>query len=213
MQSRILLAVAAGLISGCAAKTAPVNFSMVSAEGVEAGVDIAVNSVEVKHEEDGWIMVDMAADAGKVGGLEAGNAVTLASSELPKGRYTMVRVKYAATMVDAMAAKAHAQAVKEAEAAAAAQAMAAAEEEEGSPESEKTMTRTDATAPESEKTMTPAEEAEPESEKTLSRPEPVRKDHEAKLEQAFCISEDGALELQVTREEYSLSLAVNAPGC
>ncbi len=203
MQNRILLAIVAGLISGCAAKTAPVNFSMVSAAGVDADVDIAVSSIEVKHEEDGWITVDLPAEAGKVGGLDAGSSVTLASSELPKGRYTMVRVKYSATMVDAMAAKAHAQAVKEAEGAA-------------GEDDKKTMTRAggEAAAEGGEgKTMTRTAAADPESEKALTRPEPVRKEHEAKLEQTFCIEEDGTLELQVTREEYALSLGVTAPSC
>ncbi len=211
MQRNTLLAIAISLIVGCGAKTAPVNFSMMSAQGVDADVDFAVNSVEVKHAEDGWIMIEMPAEAGKIGAMEAGTAITLASSELPKGSYTMVRVKYAATMTDPMAMKAFEKAKADAEKTMT-RAAEAAEGEEGAEGAENAMEEKAAMEGEGaegeEKTMTRAGE-----EKVMTPPEPVREDHVAKLEQAFCIEADGALQIEVTRGEGELALSVNAPGC
>lgn len=77
---------------GCAAKTAPVEMSMMRnmADDVSS---LELTSVELNHAKDGWVPVSM----GSAMSTENGASVSLGSADLPRGTYSGARVKYART--------------------------------------------------------------------------------------------------------------------
>ncbi len=77
---------------GCSkVATVPVNLS--AAQGSAASANAQM--VELKHEDDGWIKVNTNIGDAKMDRLASGQSIKLATAEIPKGRYTHVRVTFA----------------------------------------------------------------------------------------------------------------------
>ena len=89
----VRLMVLAAIASGCA-KTVPVQIDMSSASIGTA--DVVPKFLELQHEEQGWILVDIDNEQRVARRLADGEVVTVIGEGLPKGRYEAIRFVYLA---------------------------------------------------------------------------------------------------------------------
>lgn len=81
------------LIAGCA-RSGPVDIAMVSAHEEPVRFAFVPQYVDLRHTELGWQRVPLATSAARMELLEYGHEVHLATSHLPSGGYTAIRVAY-----------------------------------------------------------------------------------------------------------------------
>lgn len=172
------------MLAGCAAKTAPVQMSMKSmmAEDVTS---VVLKSVELNHASDGWVTVAIS----NAETTENGTEVSIASTELPKGKYTGARAKYVRTSRQVTPTKT----ITRTEAPA-----AEAEGDEAEPAPTKTITRDEA-----------AEDRPEPGTPVISKAEGL-----VSVDNEFCLSKDGNDVMLVIKEkDGNVMLKVNGPGC
>lgn len=84
--------IAITLALACCARSAPVDVAMVSAHESATRFDFVPQYVDVRHARDGWQRIPLATSASKMELIEYGQRVRLATSNLPKGQYSAVRL-------------------------------------------------------------------------------------------------------------------------
>lgn len=93
MRGIVALFASALLATGCA-KDVPVEVAMVSAHDRPTDFAFVPRTLDVRHAEDGWLRVPLTATAQDLELLEYGHRIELATTNLPRGDYTGLRVTY-----------------------------------------------------------------------------------------------------------------------
>jgi len=78
---------------GCA-KEAPVEVAMVSAHDQPTEFSFVPRTLDVRHDEDGWMRIPLTATAQDLELLEYGHRIELATTNLPRGDYTALRFTF-----------------------------------------------------------------------------------------------------------------------
>lgn len=81
------------LAAGCA-KEVPVEVAMVSAHDRPTDFAFVPRHLDVRHVEQGWLRVPLTATAQDLELLEYGHRIELATTNLPRGDYTGLRITY-----------------------------------------------------------------------------------------------------------------------
>ena len=92
---RVMFAALAAV--GCA-KTAPVQVSMLNT--ADSPIDVELRYLELEHADDGWVRVNLSVSDGQMEQLSNGQAITVATPEVPKGEYRAARLAYTTVGMD-----------------------------------------------------------------------------------------------------------------